>query len=143
MSGTHISFPKPRDLLHIQSCNILNLPENYQYKYYLFHMLSWPKASWIAEIGLDDPKIVGYILAKIEDDDSSNQLQGHITSISIMREYRRLGIAEGLMKQAGIDVFELLEKFIFEYYGAKTITLHVRKSNEAAINLYAKKMGFR
>lgn len=31
------------DLLNMQHCNLLCLPENYGLKYYLFHLLSWPQ----------------------------------------------------------------------------------------------------
>ena len=47
----------------IQNCNLHNLPENYQMKYYFYHALSWPQLSYVAV----DPKgrIVGYVLAKM------------------------------------------------------------------------------
>jgi ribosomal protein S18 acetylase RimI-like enzyme len=46
-------------------------------------------------------KIVGYVLAKLEDDEENNQLiHGHITSISVLRTYRRLGLASKLMQSA-------------------------------------------
>lgn len=47
----------------IQNCNLHNLPENYQFKYYLYHILSWPQCSWVAED--DAGTIVGYVLAKM------------------------------------------------------------------------------
>lgn len=50
---------------------------------------------------LGQKKLVGYVLAKIEDDNPKS-IQGHITSLSVMRDYRRLGLAEKLMQQAGI-----------------------------------------
>ena len=37
----------------------------------------------------------------------------------------------------------LLEKSLFECYDSNLITLHVRKSNLAALNLYEKQLGFR
>ena len=43
-----ISF-QPEDLMHMQHCNLLCLPENYQMKYYLYHGLSWPQLSYVAE----------------------------------------------------------------------------------------------
>lgn len=53
----------PEDLLAIQNCNLHNLPENYQYKYYMYHFISWPQCSWVAEN--DAGQIVGYVLAKM------------------------------------------------------------------------------
>jgi ribosomal protein S18 acetylase RimI-like enzyme len=37
------------DLLNAQNCNLLCLPENYQLKYYIYHILSWPQLSYVAE----------------------------------------------------------------------------------------------
>lgn len=69
-----------------------------------------------------------------EDEDNSEK-HGHITSLAVSKNYRRLGLAEKLMKQA--------EKSLAESYDAKSITLHVRKSNSAALNLYEKQLEFR
>lgn len=33
------------DLMNMQHCNLLCLPENYQMKYYLYHGLSWPQVN--------------------------------------------------------------------------------------------------
>ena len=50
---------QPEDLMHMQHCNLLCLPENYQMKYYLYHGLSWPQLSYVAED--EDGEIVGYV----------------------------------------------------------------------------------
>ncbi|NXO81614.1 NAA10 acetyltransferase, partial [Sitta europaea] len=34
---------QPEDLMNMQHCNLLCLPENYQMKYYFYHGLSWPQ----------------------------------------------------------------------------------------------------
>ena len=44
------------DLLKTQACNLLCLPENYQLKYYMYHALSWPQLSFVAE----DHRVVFY-----------------------------------------------------------------------------------
>ncbi|NXH51167.1 NAA10 acetyltransferase, partial [Rhabdornis inornatus] len=49
---------QPEDLMNMQHCNLLCLPENYQMKYYFYHGLSWPQLSYIAED--ENGKIVGY-----------------------------------------------------------------------------------
>ena len=36
---------QPEDLMNMQHCNLLCLPENYQMKYYFYHGLSWPQVS--------------------------------------------------------------------------------------------------
>jgi N-alpha-acetyltransferase 10/11 len=53
---------QPADLLLIQNCNLWCLPENYNLKYYYYHILSWPQLLHVAEA---DGKIVGYVLAKM------------------------------------------------------------------------------
>ena len=40
-----------------------SLPENYQLKYYFYHILSWPQLLYVA-VDYDDA-IVGYVLAKL------------------------------------------------------------------------------
>ena len=57
-----------QDLLQIQTTNLWCLPENYQMKYYFYHLLSWPQLLWVAEDF--DGKIVGYVLAKMEEDET-------------------------------------------------------------------------
>lgn len=150
------------DMLCMQNANLNNLPENYLFKYYMYHILSWPEASFVATTTDDvggtgaeefeelannvnqgatqtkgDPcyvrpgeKLVGYVLAKMNDDPSqqNEELNGHITSLSVMRTYRRMGLAEKLMRQA---LFALSE-----VYKAQYVSLHVRQSNRAALHLY-------
>ena len=82
----------------MQACNLLNLPENYTFMYYLYHVLSWPYLLQVAED--DNGKIVGYVMAKLEDEDDKkykNVIEAHITSLSVLRTHRKLGIATRLM----------------------------------------------
>lgn len=95
------------DIPHVQHANITNLPENYFMKYYMYHALSWPQLSFVAvdvsrpqKTPYDYPRIVGYVLAKMEEEPADKIPHGHITSLSVMRTHRRLGIAEKLMRQA-------------------------------------------
>ena len=150
------------DIQAMQNANLHNLPENYQLKYYIYHILSWPQASFVAttydevinvndgEIDVpvtQDPKgdtayinrgekIVGYVLGKMEDDPEAADKtpHGHITSLSVMRTYRRMGIAEKLMRQSLYAMCEL--------FGAQYVSLHVRKSNRAALHLYRDSLKF-
>ncbi|KAI1484989.1 acetyltransferase [Biscogniauxia mediterranea] len=132
---------EPRDLPLIQHANLENLPENYFMKYYLYHALSWPQLSYVAvdvsrppRTPYDYPKIVGYVLAKMEEEPADGVPHGHITSLSVMRTHRRLGIAEKLMRQSQLAMVET--------FGARYVSLHVRVSNRAAIHLYTKTLGF-
>ncbi|XP_036113085.1 N-alpha-acetyltransferase 11 [Molossus molossus] len=121
----------PHDLINMQHCNLLCLPENYQMKYYFYHGLSWPQLSYIAED--EDGKIVGYILAKMEED-PEDAPHGHITSLAVKRSHRRLGLAQKLMDQAS--------RAMIENFSAKYVSLHVRKSNRAALHLYSDTLNF-
>ena len=101
----------PTDIPHVQSTNITNLPENYFLKYYLYHALSWPQLSYVAvdvsrpkKTPYDPPKIVGYVLAKMEEEPVNNIQHGHITSLSVMRTHRRLGLADKLMRQSRMRI---------------------------------------
>jgi len=106
----------------------------------MYHILSWPQISFVAE----DPKgrIVGYVLAKIDDDavdgpktDLENgKVYGHVNSISVLRSYRRLGLARKLMI--------LSQEAMSTIYKASFVSLHVRKSNKPAIGLYRDSLGF-
>ncbi|GME71752.1 hypothetical protein B5S28_g1683 [[Candida] boidinii] len=153
------------DMQGMQNANLHNLPENYTLKYYLYHILSWPQASFVAtttdeewiesdepfEIIIDsdienikaDPqyvnkgeKIVGYVLGKMDDDPDAEDKtpHGHVTSLSVMRTYRRMGIADKLMRQC---LYALTENYKAEY-----TSLHVRKSNRAALHLYKDTLKF-
>ncbi|RUP49976.1 LOW QUALITY PROTEIN: hypothetical protein BC936DRAFT_140817 [Jimgerdemannia flammicorona] len=101
-----------------------------------------------------------------QDEDPSDTPHGHITSLSVMRTYRRLGIAEKLMTQSResfvflsnrfmgvrsykssseLDVFVLsfVQRSMVEAFGAHYVSLHVRKSNRAALSLYKDTLKFR
>ncbi|PTB40981.1 N-terminal acetyltransferase A complex catalytic subunit ard1 [Trichoderma asperellum] len=130
------------DLPLIQHANLENLPENYFLKYYLYHALSWPQLSFVAvdvsrprKGPYDYPKIVGYVLAKMEEEPTDGVQHGHITSLSVMRTHRRLGIAEKLMRQSQLAMVETFQ--------AKYVSLHVRVSNVAARHLYEDTLKFR
>ncbi|XP_004681489.1 PREDICTED: N-alpha-acetyltransferase 11 [Condylura cristata] len=127
----NIRNARPDDLMNMQHCNLLCLPENYQMKYYFYHGLSWPQLSYIAED--EDGKIVGYVLAKMEED-TDDVPHGHITSLAVKRSHRRLGLAQKLMDQAS--------RAMIENFSAKYVSLHVRKSNRAALHLYSNTLNF-
>ncbi|KDE05766.1 hypothetical protein MVLG_03857 [Microbotryum lychnidis-dioicae p1A1 Lamole] len=119
------------DLMEMQNANLHNLPENYQMKYYLYHALTWPQVSFVAED--HKGRIVGYILAKM-DEETTTDPHGHVTSISVLRNYRRLGLANKLM--------QLSQQAMKSTFNASYISLHVRKTNRAALGLYRDTLGF-
>lgn len=51
------------DLVQMQNANLWCLPENYQMKYYYYHIMTWPQLLQVAED--HNGKIVGYVLAKM------------------------------------------------------------------------------
>ncbi|GMI07479.1 hypothetical protein TrRE_jg7238 [Triparma retinervis] len=71
-----IRMAQVEDLIQMQTTNLWCLPENYQMKYYFYHALSWPQLLWVAED--HNGKIIGYVLAKMEEDDKEPR-HGHIT----------------------------------------------------------------
>ncbi|RMZ91043.1 hypothetical protein DV736_g1714, partial [Chaetothyriales sp. CBS 134916] len=133
------SYPSHISLLPaIQQCNLTNLPENYFLKYYMYHALTWPQLSFVAIVRGSKlskyPKVVGYVLAKMEEDPPDGVQHGHITSLSVMRTHRRLGIAEKLMRMS--------QRAMAEVFNANYVSLHVRMSNSAALHLYRDTLGF-
>lgn len=60
--------------------------------------MTWPQLSFVAVDARN--RVVGYVLGKMEEEPADGVPQGHITSLSVMRTYRRLGLAEKLMRQS-------------------------------------------
>lgn len=99
-------------------------------KYYFYHILSWPQLMFVAEDSKG--KIVGYVLSKMEEE--SSIVHGHITSLAVLRPYRKMGLARRLMQSAH-DAME-------RTFHAEYASLHVRKSNSAAKHLYIESLGY-
>ncbi|CAL8462924.1 g2458 [Coccomyxa elongata] len=118
------------DLLAMQRCNLLCLPENYQLKYYFYHILSWPQLLFVAEDY--NGKIVGYVLAKMEEE--ATEVHGHITSLAVARTHRKLGVATKLMEAA--------HRAMEEVFGSVYASLHVRVMNKGAFHLYTETLGY-
>ncbi|KAJ6631860.1 acyl-CoA N-acyltransferase [Mycena sp. CBHHK59/15] len=123
----NIRLAKPEDFLDIQATNLQNLPGNYHMKFWIYHAMTWPQISFVAED--NKGRIVGYVLAKMWRSD------GHVNSISVLRSDRRLGLARKLM--------HLSQEAMVTIYDANFVSLHVRKSNKPAIVLYSDSLGFR
>ncbi len=75
---------------------------------------------------------MGYVLAKMEDD--GEVLHGHITSVAVLRTYRKRGIATRLMRAS--------HRSMISSFGAHFVSLHVRISNKAAHHMYTKTLGY-
>jgi len=123
------------DLLAVMNINRICLPENYSYGFFETILHSYPKSFLVAEV---EGRIAGYIMCRIERILSKFQRfritkAGHVISIAVLPEYRRLGIASALLKNA--------MKILREVYDCSEVFLEVRVSNTPAINLY-EKLGF-
>jgi len=118
------------DLFAMQAANLACLTENYQMKYYFYHILSWPQMSYVAED--HKGRVVGYVLAKLDEEDK--EPHGHITSLAVLRSHRKIGLATKLMQQS--------QRVMVETFDANYVSLHVRRGNRAALNLYQSTLGF-
>ena len=87
---------------------------------------------------------------------------GHITSLAVLRSHRKLGIAAKLMTAArelplsqtlravfrgaysflSFYLIATAEESMVETFEAKHVSLHVRKSNMAALHLYKQTLGY-
>ena len=77
-------------------------------------------------------------MAKMEDDENekkkSKDVEAHITSLSVLRTHRKLGIATKLMRAAHHQMTTV--------YGCTKCSLRVRVTNRAAISLYQDILGY-
>ncbi|KAJ3837234.1 acyl-CoA N-acyltransferase [Lentinula raphanica] len=130
----NIRCARAEDVVGMQQANLFNLPENYHIRLWIYHIITWPQLSYVVEDSKG--RIVGYVLAKIEEEseDKPLEIHGHINSISVLRGYRRLGLAKKLML--------LSQEAMASVYKARYVSLHVRETNKAAIGLYRDTLGF-
>lgn len=125
----------PADLPRVMMINRLCLPENYTYFFFDSILQSYPKAFLVAEVG---DEVVGYVMCRVEHglsklDKLNMKRLGHIISIAVLPEHRRMGIATALLTKA----LEMLK----EEYRCSEAFLEVRVSNDPAISLY-RRLGF-
>lgn len=120
-------------MYNMQHTNLRCLPENYNLRYYLYHILSWPQLLYVCEDM--NKKTVGYVLGKMDDEEEAAKAHGHITSLAVLRTHRKLGVASAVMRATMREMDQ--------EYEANFCSLHVRKTNEAALHLYQETLGFR
>ncbi|MEM3898045.1 MAG: N-acetyltransferase, partial [Nitrososphaerota archaeon] len=116
----------PADLPRVMMINRLCLPENYTYFFFDSILQSYPKAFLVAEVG---DEVVGYVMCRVEHglsklDKLNMKRLGHIISIAVLPEHRRMGIATALLTKA----LEILK----EEYRCSEAFLEVRVSNDPA-----------
>lgn len=126
------------DMLKMQHCNLRNLPENYSFRYYMLHALSCPAMMYVAVDESD--KIVGYVMANLDNPDPKKKeevepVTAHVTSLSVLRTHRKLGIATKLMRAS--------HNTMKNVYKCDSCSLRVRVTNRAAISLYSGVLGYK
>ncbi len=124
----------PADLEAVININRVCLPENYAAYFFIDTFNTLPDTFLVAEY---QGRVVGYIMCRLEHGFSDLKKlrfakKGHVISVAVMPDYRRLGVGYSLVEGA-IAAFSSLN--------ADEIYLEVRLNNVPAIELY-KKMGF-
>ncbi len=120
-----------KDIKSVMEINEKSLPENYPLFFYEQILERYPESFVLAYLKNKPKIIIGYIMWRIEKGPSSFSLdyikKGHLVSLAILENYRRIGIGDALMKES---MRLILQHSISEY------VLEVRVSNIAAIHLY-------
>lgn len=124
----------PSDLEAVININRVCLPENYAAYFFIDTFNSLPESFIVAE---SQGSAVGYIMCRTEHGFSDLKKlrfakKGHIISVAVMPDFRRLGIGLALVQDA-LSALSTLH--------ADECYLEVRISNDSAISLY-KKLGF-
>ena len=112
--------------------------------------MSWPRYAFFRPY---DPEFLSSSKTYRDDpseEDKNAEVHGHVNSISVLRSYRRLGLAKKLMLLSRMCYLWIListikffpEEAMASIYKASYVSLHVRKSNKAAIALYRDTLGF-
>jgi len=124
------------DINSVIDINMSELPEHYPRSFFEELLEKWGKAFYVAE----DPSgsVVGYIMTRVELKPGFFKhfiaRSGHVVSIAVRRDHRRLGLGYALMAYA--------MKSMHEDYKCNETYLEVRVSNKPAISLY-EKLGYR
>ena len=121
----------PTDLEAVININRVCLPENYAAYFFIDTYNTLPDTFLVADY---QGRIVGYIMCRLEHGFSDLKKlrfakKGHIISVAVMPDYRRMGIAYSLVESA-LAAFTALH--------ADECYLEVRINNDPAIELYRK-----
>lgn len=124
----------PSDVETVININRVCLPENYAAYFFIDTFNSLPETFNVAEA---QGNVVGYIMCRMEHGFSELKKlrfakKGHIISVAVIPDFRRLGIGSALVEH-NLSRLETLQ--------ADECYLEVRITNDPAINLY-KKLGF-
>jgi len=112
------------DLFRFNNINLDVLTETYHNPFYLQYLATWPDLFTLQEAPTG--RQMAYILGKAEG--KGENWHGHVSAVTVAPEYRRLGLAKGLMR--------LLEDITERTYNGYFVDLFVRQSNAVAIAMY-------
>ena len=119
------------DLEGVIQVNEKELPEDYPYFFYKSILDNYPESFLVG--CNSEGEIIAYIMWRVEKTPSINSLKlvnkGHLVSIAVSNQYRKLGIATALLTHS----MERIKKYKINEY-----VLEVRVTNYSAINLYKK-----
>lgn len=120
------------DLFKFNNVNLDHWTETYTLSFYLSYLAQWPDLSFI-QTAPASGRTMGYVIGKAEGREAASRsevptLHGHVTAITVAPEYRRLGLANGMM--------QLLENVSDQVYRAYFVDLFVRPSNTNAVKMY-------
>ena len=114
------------DLFAFNPVNLDPLTETYNPGFYLEYLASHP--SYFKTAVTHGGGVMGYVMGKSEG--GGEKWHGHVTAVTVAPEYRRQGLASGLMRE--------LERVAEEEYNGVFVDLFVRESNALAIGMYKK-----
>ncbi|CDH48433.1 n-acetyltransferase 5 [Lichtheimia corymbifera JMRC:FSU:9682] len=117
---------KATDLFEFNNVNLDVLTETYNISFYLQYLAQWPDL-FCVQMSTHD-RLMGYVMGKAEG--TGKNWHGHVTAITVAPEYRRLGLADGMMN--------LLEDVSEKTYNGWFVDLYVRVSNAVAVGMYRK-----
>lgn len=122
------------DLPKIQQINQLTLPENYTMEHLLNQLRCWPELTLVCKVrGTGVQDIDAYALGRVDHVEGGfgNELyEGHLYSVAVLTSCRGQGVAQSLIQE--------LHRRMLEVYHVRSVYLHCRESNLAAIALYHK-----
>jgi ribosomal-protein-alanine N-acetyltransferase len=135
-SGYRVRNATIDDIDFVIDINMNELPEHYPRSFFEELLGKWGKAFYVAES--PSGSVVGYIMTRVELKPGFFKhfivRSGHVVSIAVRRDHRRLGLGYALMAYA--------MKSMLEDYKCSETYLEVRVSNRPAISLY-EKLGYR
>lgn len=134
--GYRVRHATMSDLDSVIDINMNELPEHYPRSFFEELLEKYGRAFYVAESPTGS--VVGYIMTRVEIKPGFFKhflvRSGHVVSIAVRREHRRLGLGYALMAFA--------MKSMHEDYKCSETYLEVRVSNKPAISLY-EKLGYR